>query len=340
MSVHRFGTLPDETEVFEIRLTNETGARCNILTLGAAVQDLLVPMPEGGHRRVVLGFPTLAGYLTDRNYIGVTVGRYASRLTGGRLLIDRRTHQLALNAAGIHLHGGPAGFSAQPWRILAADETSVLLALTSPDGDQGYPGTVDVRCLYRLEAPATLRIVMTATTDAPTAISLAHHSYFSLLPGRTIRQHLFQTAARLYVPFDEDTLPSGEIRAVAGTLADFVTPRAMDAGTHRYDMVFVLGAVEEAPRHAATVVAPDQSLRLDLHTTEPCLIFYDGGFTVPGAPGHDGTPYGPFSGFCLEPIRFPDAPNQPSYPSAVLRQGELYRQVTEYRFTTALPCGA
>lgn len=338
MSVHRFGSLPDETEIFAIRLANEAGARCTILTYGAAVQDLVVPAAEGP-RRVVLGFPTLEGYLDDRNYIGVTAGRYASRLTDGRLRIDGREYQLALNEAGLHLHGGPAGFSMRSWRILAADATSALLALTSPDGDQGYPGTVEVRCLYRLEAPATLRVVMTATTDAPTAVSLAHHSYFSLLPGPTIRTHLFQTPARLHVPFGADMLPTGEIRLVAGTPVDFSELRAIDAGAPRHDMVYVLGGLETEPRWAASVVAPDRSLRLDVHTTEPCIIFYDGGYTVPGAAGHDGASYGPFAGLCLEPIRFPDAPNQASFPAAVLRPGQQYRQVTDYRFASAQPAG-
>jgi aldose 1-epimerase len=337
--VHRFGTLPDATEIFAIPLANATSARCTILTYGATVQDLVVPVAGGGTRRVVLGFPTLEGYVADRNYIGVTAGRYASRLTGGRLRIDGRDYQLAVNDGGQHLHGGPTGFSMRPWRIVSTGTSSVLLALTSPDGDQGYPGTVEVHCLYRLEAPATLRVVMTATTDAPTAVSLAHHSYFSLLPGATSRAHLFQTPARLHVPLDADSLATGEIRAVAGTPLDFSTPRPIDAGAPRHDVVYALGAVEAAPRHAAAVVAPDRSLRLDVHTTEPCLIFYDGGHIAPGAPGHEGVAYGRFAGLCLEPIRFPDAPNQAHFPSAVLRPGEQYRQVTEYRFAPAQPGG-
>lgn len=337
MSVHRFGKLPDETEILEIRLENDLGARCRIITLGATVQDLLVPVAEGDNRRVVLGFPTVSGYLADRNYIGVTAGRYASRLTEGRLRIDGHDVQLALNDGRHHLHGGPMGFSARVWRIVSEDETSVMLALTSPDGDQGYPGSLEVRCLYRLESPATLRIVMTAVTDATTVVSLAHHSYFVLQPGPTIRTHLLQIPARLHVPFDADSLPNGEIHSTAGTVMDFAALRPIGLNDHRYDTVFVLGTTEATPRLAATAVAPDRRLQLDLRTTEPCLIFYDGGHIAPGGPGHDGVPYGPFAGFCLEPIRFPDAPNQPSFPSALLRPGELYRQITEYRFSSGAP---
>ena len=149
------------------------GRTASIITFGASVRDLVVPLADGSGRRVVLGFPTLEGYLGNPGYIGVTAGRHASRIGRGLLPIDGVRHQLTLNDKGRHhLHGGTTGFSHRPWRILAEDETSVTLGLTSPDGDQGYPGTVEARCTYRLEEPATLRVVMAATTDAPTVRQL------------------------------------------------------------------------------------------------------------------------------------------------------------------------
>lgn len=337
-SIHHFGALPDGTEIFEIRLRTEAGAHACVITLGASLQDLVVPLSGAGHRRVVLGFPTLAGYLADTNYIGATAGRYASRITAGRLPIDGRLYQLSINDRDRnHLHGGKVGFSARPWRILNADEHSVVLALTSPDGDQGYPGTVEARCTYRLEEPATLRIIMTATTDAATVVSLAHHSYLTLLPGQPITQHLLEVEAHHSIPFDRDLLPTGEIRALAGTDADFRTLRPIGAPEPEYDMAFVLDRPDPGLARIARLCAPDRELAMELWTTEPCLVFYDGGRIAPGAPGFDGVPYQPRSGLCLEPQSFPNSPNCPWFPAAVLRPGALYRQVTEYRFYTPAP---
>ncbi|MGH6644382.1 MAG: aldose epimerase family protein, partial [Bradyrhizobium sp.] len=221
MSVHPFGRLPDGTQISEIRLASAAGATASILSFGAALRDLVVPLPGGEMRRVVLGFDSLEGYLENNRYLGVTVGRHASRIDRGHLSIDGTTYQLTLNDAGMHhLHGGAAGFSRKPWRIVIADDTSVTLALVSPDGDDGYPGTLDVRCTYRLLDPGTLGVAMTATADAPTIVSLAHHSYFSLMPGASIRDHLLQVHAGRYTPFGPDMLPTGEIASVAGTPYD------------------------------------------------------------------------------------------------------------------------
>jgi len=335
VSIHRFGTLPDGTEICRICLHTKAGACGSVITLGASLQDFAVPLSGAGHRRVVLGFPTLAGYLADTNYIGATAGRYASRITAGRLPIEGRLYQLSVNERGRnHLHGGQVGFSARPWRILSADDCSVVLALTSPDGDQGYPGTLEARCTYRLEEPATLRILMTATTDALTVVNLAHHSYLTLLPGESIGRHLLEVAARHTVPLDRELLPTGEIRAVTGTEADFRTLRPIGSPESGYDQVFVLDRPDQSLMRAARLLAPDRLVGMELWTTEPCLVFYDGSHIAPGAPGFDGAPYQPRAGLCLEPQRFPDSPNHPWFPSAVLGPSALYHQLTEYRFYT------
>ena len=245
MSVLPFGQLPDGTAISEIRLTTAAGASASIITLGATVRDLVVPLPNGETRRVVLGYPTLDGYLADTSYLGATAGRYASRIGGGRFRMDGTLYQLTLNEGNqTHLHGGTQGFSHRPWQILSEDGDSVTLSLISPDGDQGYPGTVEAHCTYRMVEPATLRIVMTAITDAPTIVNLAHHSYFSLNPGQNIRSHLLRVNANYYTPVDTQLIPTGEIHAVAGTPYDFRHLRPISDQTGDpdfcYDLHFVL----------------------------------------------------------------------------------------------------
>lgn len=336
MSIHFFGRLPDGTAISEIRLANASGASASILTFGAALRDLVVPVPNGEPRRVVLGFQDLDGYLQNNRFLGVTAGRHASRIGGGHLSIDGVEHQLSLNEGGVHLHGGVVGFSRKAWSILEADEESVTLGLISPDGDDGYPGELDVRCTYRLLAPGAIHITMTATTDAPTIVSLAHHSYFSLLPGSTSREHKLQFAASGYTPFSPALVPSGEIASVAGTPYDFraLRPVSDPAGEpdFPYDCCLVLDRDQPGMIRAARLEAPDGSLAMEVHTTEPCLVFYDGEGLAPDFIGLEGTPYHGHAGLCLEPMRFPDSPNQPTFPSAILRPGEIYRQETEYRF--------
>ncbi|BCP52051.1 aldose 1-epimerase [Kaistia sp. 32K] len=340
MSIHFFGRLPDGTAISEIKLSNAAGASASILTFGAALRDLVVPVEGGEPRRVVLGFETLDGYLENNRYLGVTAGRHASRIDRGRLVIDGVEHQLSLNEGGVHLHGGVVGFSRKPWRIVETDESSVTLGLLSPDGDDGYPGALDVRCTYRLLEPGTIAITMTATTDAPTVVSLAHHSYFTLQPGTSVRDHRMQLHAVGYTPLGPDLVPSGEIVDVAGTPYDFraLRPLADPKGDpdFLYDCSLVIDREGKADARglvrAVRLVAPDESLAMEVHTTEPCLVFYDGAGLASDWPAVGGIPHAPHAGLCLEPMRYPDNPNQPAFPSAILRPGELYRQVTEYRF--------
>ncbi len=331
MSIHVFGQLPDGRAVHEIRLANAAGARASILTFGAAVRDLVVHVGDE-RRSVVLGYDALGGYLENNRFLGVVVGRHASRIDRGRLPVGDTVHQLSLNAAGVHLHGGAVGFSRQVWDILAEDASSVTLGLVSPDGDDGYPGRLDVHLTYRLLEPATLALSITATTDAPTMVSLAQHSYFALQPGHTIRDHKLEVAAARMVAFGEDMLPTGERPAVDGTPYDFRSLKSIGAGgDFAYDCCFVLDQ-NEADRVAARLVAGDASLALEVLTSEPCLVFYDGAGLGGDWPGLGGTPHGAHAGLCLEPMRYPDNPNQPAFPSARLDPGEVYRQETVYRF--------
>jgi aldose 1-epimerase len=336
MSVHPFGRLQDGAEIAEVRLA-AGGTTASVLTYGATLRDLVVPMNSGDRRRVVLGYPTLDGYLVNDRYLGVTVGRHASRVKGGRFTLDGVTYHLSANApGGHHLHGGAFGFSRRPWRLLEADDASALLGLTSSDGDQGYPGTVEARCLYRLIEPVTLQITMTATTDAPTPVALAHHSYFTLSPGRSVRDHHLQVNAGHYTPFDGHLIPTGEIRSVGATRYDLRRIRALAEAAgdiaFSYDMIFVLDESVRRLRCAAILRSPDYSLSMEVHTTEPCLIVYDGAGLSSGPPDIGGEDHFAHAGICLEPMRFPDSINVPWFPSSILRPPETYRQVTEYRF--------
>lgn len=340
VSIHPFGQLPDGRAVREIRLANAAGTTASVITFGAAIRDLVVPV-GGGMRRVVLGFDALDGYLDNRRYLGVTAGRHASRIGEGRLVLDGTVHQLSRNDGRHHLHGGTTGFSRRLWDIVEVSGSAVTLGLVSPNGEDGYPGRLDVRCTYRLEEPASLAVEMTATTDAPTIVSLAHHSYFTLAPGTSIRSHRLRIPASRTVPFGPDLVPTGDLAPVGGTPYDFRTLRPIASpgqdSSFLYDCCLVLdreseGRDGEERQPAARLEAPDGSLWLDVATTEPCLVLYDGAGLGPDWPAVDGSRPFSHAGLCLEPMRYPDSPNQPGFPQAVLRPGELYRQLTTYEF--------
>lgn len=337
MSIHPFGRLPDGTEISEIRLKNAAGATASVLTFGAALRDLVVPLAGGELRRVVLGFESLDGYLENNRFLGATVGRHASRIDRGHLAIDGKEYQLSLNKAGVHLHGGAVGFSRKAWTIVEADETSVTLSLNSPAGDDGYPGALDVRLTYCLLEPATFSVEISATTDAPTIVSMAQHSYFSLLPGSSIRDHRLQFQAGRYTPFGSDMVPTGERPSVAGTPYDFRVLRPIGGYSgdpdFAYDCCLVLDREGSELTWGARLQAPDASLNLDVHTSEPCIVFYDGAGLASDWPGVGGTDHFAHAGLCLEPMRYPDNPNQPAFPSARLDPGERYSQLTQFRFS-------
>jgi aldose 1-epimerase len=340
LSLHPFGNLPDGRAVTEARLALPCGMSASILDYGAILRDLLVPARNGEPRRVVLGFRELKGYVEDGAYLGALAGRHANRIAGGRFPLDGKTCRLTRNERGrTHLHGGHAGFSRKLWRILAHDAASLSLGLTSPAGEEGYPGTLEARCVYRLLPPTTLQIELTAATDAPTIVNLAHHSYFTLSHGDSIRRHRLALDAARYTPVDGDLIPTGEIRSVAGTPYDFRAARALAdptvGGDFAYDINFALASAGGSLARAARLSVPDGPLGIELYTTEPGLQLYEGSNLAAGHPGLDGRPHFPHAGLCLEPGRFPDGPNHAGFPSPVLRPGETYRQVTEYRFVEA-----
>lgn len=359
-----FGAI-DGQAVHEITLRNAAGASAKVLNWGAVVRDLIVPKPDGQLQRVVLGLNSLEDYVTHSPHFGAIAGRYANRIAHGRFTLDGVMHQLPLNQEGKHsLHGGGNGFGKRPWVLLHADASSCTLGLISPDGDANYPGTLNVTCRYVLTERSALRVELSAFTDRPTILNLCHHSYFNLDGGADILDHTLAVRANVMTPVDADRIPDGSLAPVSGTSLDFRKPRPVrllgpDGNRFDYDHNFVLrrerremdaSGLEVA--HAATLASAKSGISMEVWTTEPCLQVYDGfkvNVPVEGLGSEKSSEVGTGSredisrangparyaanaGICLEPQHAPDSPNLPHLPSTVLRPGELYRQVTEYRF--------
>ncbi len=333
-SITQAGTSPEGEAIEEVTLHGPDGTRARVLSWGATLRDLEIPLIDGRLRRVVLGFADAADYIANPPYLGATCGRVANRIRDGRFTLDGTTYDVGRNEAGrTHLHGGARGFSHRNWRIEEAGPDAVTLIRRSPDGEEGYPGTLDVRCRYQLDGPASLAITMTATTDAPTAVSLAHHSYFTLDPAGSARDLEVEIAARHYTPVDGELIPTGEIAPVAGTPFDFTMPQRLDARGTLYDINYSLdGTPSEAPRFAARAASARSGLQLEVFTDAPGLQLYDGFHLKPTRHGLGGHRHGAHAGLCFEAQNFPDAVNQPGFPSPRLEPGETYRQHTIYRF--------
>lgn len=337
-------------DIHEVTLRSAGGAEAKVLTWGATVRDLLIPTASG-QQRVVVGYNTIDDYVADAAHAGTIAGRFANRIRHGRFALDGKVHQLPLNQAGKHtLHGGGdgQGFSRRPWTLEDHDASSVTMSLHSAHGDAGFPGNLKVRCVYRLLEPATLHVELTATTDAPTLCNLASHGYFNLelppgfanSPVPDAVDHELLVKADFYTPVDEDLIPTGEVRAISGTPFDFQHTRPLrNPEGVGYDLGFVLRDRTSPVAgliYAATLSGPKTGMAMHVHTTEPHLQLYDGGSFNGPAVGLDGASYGKHCGICLEPQRYPDSPNRSHFADAVLRPGETYRQVTEYRFRPVL----
>jgi aldose 1-epimerase len=296
---------------------------------------------------VVLGYPTLDGYLEASPYFGSIVGRYGNRIAGGRFTLDGKTYRLATNDGPNHLHGGLRGFDKVVWDAEPSETDStatVALTYTSPAGEEGYPGTLRARVAYTLTASSELLVEYQATTDAPTPVNLTQHSYFNLAgAGRgDILGHELTIAADRYTPVDATLIPTGELAPVAGTPFDFRTPNPIGARIAQddeqlrrgrgYDHNFVLTREGTGLASAARVVDRTTGRTLEISTTEPGIQFYSGNFLDGTITGKDGRVYGHRAGFCLETQHFPDSPNQPTFPSTILGPGEEYRSTTVFAF--------
>lgn len=346
-----FGHLPDGTVVERICLGTTDGFEARIITWGAALQALLVPDRNGDIADVVLGFDDLAGYTVPGRYFGATVGRYANRIAGAGFDLDGTRIALAANEAPNALHGGVEGFSRKVWTVAATEDgpaPAVTLALYSADGDEGFPGALDVRASYRISGPGELTIDYTASTSSPTVVSLTNHSFFNLdgaAAGSDILGHRLRLAADAFLAIDERRIPlPGAPRDVAGSPFDFRDAHAIGTRIHDadeqlrrgrgYDHNFCLRE-SRGLRLAATVEAPRSGRIMELHTNQPGLQFYSGNYLDGSVTGKYGRLHRQFDALCLEPQNWPDAPNRPDFPPARLDPGTTYRNHTLYRFSAA-----
>jgi aldose 1-epimerase len=344
-----FGTMPDGTSIEVFTIANARGLEVRAIEFGAIIVSLTAPDRNGRTADVVLGYDTLADYVSKNTpYLGGVVGRYANRIAKGRFTLDGQEYKLATNNAPNHLHGGVKGFDKVAWSgepVTGSDGPGVAFTYTSRDGEEGYPGTLKARVTYTLNDRNELIVEYHATSDKPTHVNLSQHSYFNLSGGdRNILDHQLTINADRFTPVDETLIPTGELAPVAGTPLDFRKSAAIGARIEDkhvqllrgrgYDHNFALLKPKAASElsQAARLVDPVSGRTLDIATTEPGVQFYSGNFLDGTLKGKKGRVYAQRWGLCLETQHFPDSPNRPNFPSTILRPGEEYRSRTVFTF--------
>ncbi len=342
-----FGTTATGAPVDAYTIRNDKGAEMVVLTYGGIIQSLKMPDRTGAYDDIVQGFDTLAEYEKSSPYFGSLIGRVGNRIKDGSFTLDGKTYTLAKNNGPNHLHGGIKGWDKLVWTAEPFNEANgagVRLSLVSPDGDEGYPGKVTARVSYTLSHDNEVIVDYHATTDAPTVINLTQHSYFNLGGAKTenILGHELMLNADRYTPVDATLIPTGELAPVEGTPFDFRTATAIGARIDAdhpqiahgpgYDHNWVLNRTGDGLQTAATVYEPTTGRTMEIRTTEPGIQFYAGNFLDGTLKGKGGRTYPRRSGFCLETQHFPDSPNQPNFPSVVLRPGETYTSQTVFAF--------
>lgn len=327
-------------------LRNDRGMEVAITNYGGRIVSLVVPDRYDQPTDVVSGYNSLDEYLNNpEEYFGAIIGRYANRIAGGRFKLDGREYVLAQNNGPNHLHGGPGGFHRAVWDARQPDPQTLELQYVSPDGEEGYPGTLTVKVVYQVTENNELKITYDATTDKPTIVNLTNHAYFNLRGegAPTINDHYLQIFGGQYTPVDNTLIPMGQPASVAGSPFDFESPEVIGSRLDQtdeqlkagmgYDHNFVLFKRYPGERRpAAMAFSPANGIEMVLETTEPGLQFYGGNFLTGKYKGKSGRPYGHRSLFCLEPQHFPDSPNQPAFPAVSLRPGDRYSQTTLLRF--------
>ncbi len=332
-----YGTMPDGTSVEEITI-QKGELSATIISYGAILTKLVYAGKD-----VVLGFNTLEEYLPTPGSIGITVGRYANRIADGKFTLNGVEYDVGCNENGkTHLHGGVKGFDKYVWTITDVTDTSVMFRLVSPDGDMGYPGTMTADVCYTVEDNNTLAISYRAVCDKDTVVNLTNHSYFNLngYDGGDILDTELYINADTYLPVDEKLIPTGERRTVEGTAFDFRTAKPISRDIEKddeqlrigkgYDHNFCLGDSLKY-RHAVSAYAPRTGIRMDCYTNEPGVQLYTGNML--SVDFGKGGPLSKHQGFCLETQHYPDSPNQPSFPTTVLKAGDIFESITRYAFS-------
>ncbi|WP_202804584.1 aldose epimerase family protein [Sphingomonas sp. PR090111-T3T-6A] len=351
VSRHVFGTMPDAQPVEALTMTSASGMSATVLTLGASVQSVIVPDARGRKADVVLGYADLKGYLDKPSYFGSTVGRVANRIARGRFTLDGKAYQVPVNDGPNSLHGGTKGFDKVVWEVVSVSSgpvAKVVLRYVSPDGDQGYPGTLTTTATYSLNEKGDLSVDYRATTDKPTVVNLSNHTYWNLAGEGSARGalgELLTIPAEEYSPTDATAIPTGEFRKVAGTVFDFRKPAAIndrvrDASDVQirygrgYDHNWVVSRkAAAAPRVMARVEDPVSGRVMEVLSEQPGIQFYSGNFldgTITGKSGHI---YREGDAIVLEPQMFPDTPNHPAFGSVRLDPGQAYTNHITFRFS-------
>ena len=340
-----FGKMTDGTEAQLFTLTNTHGLKATITNYGGTLTSLLVPDKNGRLSDVVLGFDNLSGYLSpeftkSNPYFGALIGRYGNRIAKGKFTVEGKQYTLATNNGENALHGGKKGYDRVLWQArpgTAADGQTLTLTYLSKDGEEGYPGNLNITVVYTLTNDDALRIDYTATTDKATPVNLTNHAYFNLGLGTApdILGHEVVIPADRYTVVDAGLIPTGELRPVKGTPFDFTTPHRIGERIGQvpggYDHNWVLNQTE-GMHAAASVYEPTSGRTMEVTTTEPGLQFYTGNFLDGTLKGKGGTVYGRHAGFCLETQHFPDSPNQPRFPNTILKPGQALKSSSVYQF--------
>jgi aldose 1-epimerase len=328
----------DGKKVYLYTLTNKSGTEVKITNYGGIVTSWITPDKNGQKSNIVLGFDDLKGYQGKTPYFGATVGRYGNRIANGRFTLDGKEYKLATNNGKNHLHGGIKGFDKVVWDADQTDENSPSLTLhyLSKDGEEGYPGNLNVTVKFTLTDENGLGIEYDATTDKATPVNLTNHSYFNLTGdvSKSILEHTLMVDADKYTPVDATLIPTGELKDVTGTPFDFRKPKKIGAEIGQvkggYDHNFVLNGKGTDAQRIAVLTDDISGRQLEVYTTEPGVQFYTGNFLDGSLQTSDGRPINKNTGMCLETQHFPDSPNKPNFPSTILQPGQKYHTVTRY----------
>lgn len=338
----QFGVTAGGEQIDLFTLANDHGMEVKIINFGGIITAVKVPDRQGKVDDVVLGHDALEGYENRSRYFGALVGRYANRIAHGKFVLNGVAYSLATNNGENHLHGGLKGFDKVVWQATELKD-GVQLTYQSKDGEEGYPGTLHATVNYSLTQANELRIEYLATTDEDTIINLTNHSYFNLAGGGTILDHEVTINAEAFTPVDKGLIPTGEIRGVKDTPMDFTSAMPIGARINDdyeqlrlaggYDHNFVLRTGLDRFRVAATLRESKSGRVMQVSTTQPGMQFYSGNFLNGSIVGKGGTPYEKRSACCFETQHFPDSPNQPSFPTTVLKPGEQFQHTTTFKFS-------